>query len=190
MRKSQQLLMVLLLVGTGCALEGRHHHNEGVHLAAEIVGLVRTAVAPPTKTVVVTQPAPAPVVVTQPAPVVVTQPAPVVVTPVPVASPVVIPDYGYGWWQGTWVPCYNNWYWYHGTWVWGGRGPRPVPPPWAPDFRRRPLPPPPPRPHHIHHRPAPPPPRYHHHRPAPPPRVMPPPRHHGRPAGPPPRHYR
>ena len=184
MRKSHYLLVALFLAGTGGVLEARsHHHNEGVHLASEIVGLVKNAIAPAPRTVVVTQPAP--VVVTRPAPVVVT-PAPVVVTPVPAASPVVIPDYGYGWWQGTWVPCYNNWYWYHGTWVWGGRGPRPVPPPWAPDFRRRPLPPPP-RPVHHHHRPAPPPPRYHHHRPAPPPpRVVTPPRP-VRPVGPPPR---
>ena len=136
MYKSKYVLPVLLLLGAGTALSARHHHNEGVHLAAEIVGLVRTAVAPP---------------------------------------PVVIPNYGYGWWQGVWVPCYNNWYWYRNSWVWGGRGPRPVPPRWVPDFRRRPMPPPP----RIHHRPAPPP---VHHRPAPPPV-------HYRPAAPPPRHH-
>ena len=73
-----------------------------------------------------------------------------VVTPaqVVVAAPatVVIPEYGYDWWQGTWVPRYQDWYWYHGTWVWGGHGHRPVPPAWAPDFKRRPMPPAPPRP--------------------------------------------
>lgn len=65
-----------------------------------------------------------------------------VVTP----ATVVIPEYGYGWWRGTWVPRYQDWYWYHGTWVWGGHGRRPVPPAWAPDFKRRPMPPVPPRP--------------------------------------------
>ena len=65
-----------------------------------------------------------------------------VVTP----ATVVIPEYGYGWWQGTWVPRYQDWYWYHGTWVWGGHGRRPVPPAWAPDFKRRPMPSAPPRP--------------------------------------------
>ena len=160
MYKSKYVLPVLLLLGAGTALSARHHHNEGVHLAAEIVGLVRTAVAPPP---------------------VVAAPPPVVVAP----PPVVIPNYGYGWWQGVWVPCYNNWYWYRNSWVWGGRGPRPVPPRWVPDFRRRPMPPPP-RVHHprpapppVHHRPAPP--RVHH-RPAPPPV-------HYRPAPPPPRHH-
>ena len=73
-----------------------------------------------------------------------------VVTPaqVVVAAPatVVIPEYGYDWWRGTWVPRYQDWYWYHGTWVWGGHGRRPVPPAWAPDFKRRPMPPAPPRP--------------------------------------------
>ena len=73
-----------------------------------------------------------------------------VVTPaqVVVAAPatVVIPEYGYDWWQGTWVPRYQDWYWYHGTWVWGGHGRRPVPPAWAPDFKRRPMPSAPPRP--------------------------------------------
>ena len=77
-------------------------------------------------------------VVAEPAPVVVAQ-QPVVVT----APAVVIPEYGYDWWKGTWVPRYQDWYWYHGTWEWGGRGYRPVPPAWAPDFNRRPLPPPP-----------------------------------------------
>ena len=175
--KTKYFLTALLLAASAAALQARPHHNEGVHLAAEIVGLVKTAITPAPQTVVVAPaPAPAPVVVA-PAP----APAPVVVTP----APVVIPEYGYGWWQGTWVPCYNNWYWHHGTWVWGGRGPRPVPPRWAPDFNRRPMPPPP----RVHHRPAPvphrvtPPP---HHRPAPPPGVAPRPHHHGgRPAAPP-----
>ena len=63
-----------------------------------------------------------------------------------VVQPVVVPEYGYGWWQGVWVPRYQDWYWYHGTWVWGGHGRRPVPPAWAPDFKRRPMPPAPPRP--------------------------------------------
>ena len=138
MYKSKYVLPVLLLLGAGTALSARHHHNEGLHLAAEIVGLVRTVAAP------------------------------VVVAP----APVVIPNYGYGWWQGVWVPCYNNWYWYQNCWVWGGRGPRPVPPRWVPDFRRRPMPPPP-RVHHrpapppVHYRPAPPPPRHHHPAPGP-----------------------
>ena len=95
---------------------------------------------------------PAPVVVT-PAPVVVA-PAPVVVAPAPVVvTPVAIPNYGYGYWNNVWVPCYNNWYWYKNAWVWGGKGPRPVPPRWVPDFKRRPMPPPPSRP--AYHRPAP-----------------------------------
>ena len=94
-------------------------------------------------------PAPRPVVVVPPRPVVVVPPR-----PVPPPRPVVvIPDYGYGWWNNTYVPCYNDWYWYNGVWVWGGRGPRPVPPRWVPDFRLRPMPPPPPR--HGVHRPAP-----------------------------------
>ena len=63
-------------------------------------------------------------------------PAPAVAQPV-----VVIPEYGYGWWNGVWVPRYQDWYWYHGTWVWGGTGMRPVPPAWAPD-PKRPIPPP------------------------------------------------
>ena len=171
MNRTKYVLPVMLLLGAGTMLSARHHHNGGLHLAAEIVGLVRTAIAP--------------------APVVVTRPAPVVVTPA--APAVVIPNYGYGWWQGTWVPCYQDWYWYHGTWVWGGRGPRPVPPPWAPDFRRRPMPPPPRVVHPVrHHHPAPPrvvPPVRPHH-PAPP-RVAPPvrphhpaPPHHGAPQRP------
>ena len=90
-----------------------------------------------------------------------------VVTP----ATVVIPEYGYGWWQGTWVPRYQDWYWYHGTWVWGGHGRRPVPPAWAPDFKRRPMPPAPPRPVN---RPAP--------RPAPRPANRPAPRPAQRPA--------
>ena len=107
--------------------------------------------------------APAPAVIVQPPP----PPAPVVV------QPVVIPEYGYGWWQGVWVPRYQDWYWYHGTWVWGGSGMRPVPPAWAPD-PKRPVPPPvvvtpPPPPVVV----TPPPPRV---------VVTPPPRHHGRPA--------
>ena len=66
--------------------------------------------------------------------------------PPPPPAVVVIPEYGYDWWKGTWVPRYQNWYWYHGTWEWGGPGHRPVPPAWAPDFKLRPMPPPPPRP--------------------------------------------
>ena len=108
--------------------------------------------APPPRPVVV--PPPRPVVVPPPRPVVVPPPRPVVVPPP--RPMVVIPDYGYGWWNNTYVPCYNNWYWYNGAWVWGGRGPRPVPPRWVPDFRRRPMPPAPPRPAppRHHHRPA------------------------------------
>ena len=70
-----------------------HHHNDGLALAAGIVNLVRTVVAPapvvvapPPQPVVV---APAPVVVTPPPPPpVVVAPAPVVVTPPP--PPVVV----------------------------------------------------------------------------------------------------
>ena len=89
---------------------------------------------------------------------------------------VVIPDYGYGWWQGTYVPRWNSWFWYKGVWVWGGKGPRPVPPRWVPDFKRRPMPPPPPRP--VPPRPLPPPPVLRHN----PPRPAPPPVHRPAPA--------
>ena len=69
----------------------KHHDNDGLRLAAGIVGLVKAVVAP---TPVVVNPAPAPVVVTPPpAPVVVTPPAPVVVAtppPVVVRPPVVV----------------------------------------------------------------------------------------------------
>ena len=89
--KVKTILGVLLVTAIATpAFAGPHHkhdkrHNEGVHLAAEIIGLVGQALrvtAPPPKTVVVTQPAPPPppvqtVVVTQPAP------RPVVVTPPP-----------------------------------------------------------------------------------------------------------
>ncbi|MBR2873747.1 MAG: hypothetical protein IKB99_09635 [Lentisphaeria bacterium] len=110
----------------------------------------RPVVVVPPRPVVVVPPRPVP----PPRPVVVVPPRPVVVVPprpVPPPRPVVvIPDYGYGWWNNTYVPCYNDWYWYNGVWVWGGRGPRPVPPRWVPDFRLRPMPPPPPR-HGVHH---------------------------------------
>ena len=70
-----------------------HHHNDGLALAAGIVNLVRTVVAPapvvvaPPPQPVVVAPAPVvvapppPPVVVAPAPVVVTRPAPIVVTP-------------------------------------------------------------------------------------------------------------
>ena len=133
-------------------LEARHHrHNEGVHLAAEIVGLVKNAIAPAPKVVV----APAPVVVA---------PAPVVVAPPP--KVVSVPqDYDYVWYRGIWVPRHRDWYWYNNAWIWVGRGHRPPPPAWRPDFRR-PIPTAPPAHHRpapvVHHRPAP----VHHHRPA------------------------
>ena len=60
------------------------HDNDGLALAAGIVNLVKSVIAPAPKVVVA--PAPAPVVVTPPpppAPVVVTRPAPVVVAPPP-----------------------------------------------------------------------------------------------------------
>ena len=71
----------------------RHHDNDGLRLAAGIVNLVKTVVAPAP---VVVAPAPAPVVVAPaPAPVVVAPaPAPVVVAPNPVVVPrrvVVVP---------------------------------------------------------------------------------------------------
>ena len=107
--KVKTILGVLLVTAIATpAFAGPHHkhdkrHNEGVHLAAEIIGLVGQALRittpppPPPQTVIVTQPAPPPppvqtVIVTQPAPppppvqtVVVTQPAPrpVIVTPPP-----------------------------------------------------------------------------------------------------------
>ena len=80
----------------------RHHHNDGLHLAAGIVHLVKAVVAPTPPVVVQPAPvvAPAPVVVQQPvvapAPVVVqpqvVAPAPVVVAPAPVVlqQPVVV----------------------------------------------------------------------------------------------------
>ena len=55
----------------------RHHHNDGIRLAANVVGLVGAVVKP------------APVIVTQPA--VVAAPAPVVVAPPPPAPVVVTP---------------------------------------------------------------------------------------------------
>lgn len=92
--KVKTILGVLLVTAIATpAFAGPHHkhdkrHNEGVHLAAEIIGLVGQALRittpppPPPQTVIVTQPAPPPppvqtVVVTQPAP------RPVVVTPPP-----------------------------------------------------------------------------------------------------------
>ena len=164
-------------------LEARHHrHNEGVHLAAEIVGLVKNAIAPAPKVVV----APAPVVVA-PAPKVVVAPAPVVVAPAPVvvAPPpkvVSVPqDYDYVWYRGIWVPRHRDWYWYNNAWIWVGRGHRPPPPAWRPDFRR-PIPTAPPAHHRpapvVHHRPAP----VVHHRPAPVVHHRPAPVHHHRPA--------
>lgn len=110
----------------------------------------RVLIPPPPRVVI---PPPPRVMVPPPPRVVVVPPPPVVVAPPP---RVVIPNYGYAWWNNVYVPTYNNWYWYNGGWVWGGRGPRPIPPRWVPDLKRRPIPPPPPR----HHRPAPP--RRHH----------------------------
>ena len=92
--KVKTILGVLLVTAIATpAFAGPHHkhdkrHNEGVHLAAEIIGLVGQALRittpppPPPQTVIVTQPAPPPppvqtVVVTQPAP------RPVIVTPPP-----------------------------------------------------------------------------------------------------------
>ena len=59
------------------------HDNDGLALAAGIVNLVKSVIAPAPKVVVA--PAPAPVVVTPPPP-----PAPVVVTPPPPPAPVVV----------------------------------------------------------------------------------------------------
>jgi len=59
------------------AMAHGHHHNDGVRLASNIIGLVGAVVNP------------APVVVTRPA--VVAAPAPVVVTPPPAAPVVVVP---------------------------------------------------------------------------------------------------
>lgn len=88
--KVKAVLGALLITAVATpAFAGPHHrhdkhHNEGVHLAAEIIGLVGRAlgVVNPPQTVVVTHPAPPPppvqtVVVTQPAP------RPVIVTPPP-----------------------------------------------------------------------------------------------------------
>ena len=151
---------ILLIALTGCFLAGctcYNTHVPGRHIdhGENPGGIDRFfcnldyILFPPEQGYVV---APAPTVVVQPPP----PPAPVVV------QPVVIPEYGYGWWQGVWVPRYQDWYWYHGTWVWGGSGMRPVPPAWAPD-PKRPVPPPvvvtpPPRHHGRHapvHKPAP-----------------------------------
>ena len=153
-------VQILLIALTGCFLAGctcYNTHVPGRHIdhGENPGGIDRFfcnldyILFPPQQGYVV---APAPTVVVQPPP----PPAPVVV------QPVVIPEYGYGWWQGVWVPRYQDWYWYHGTWVWGGSGMRPVPPAWAPD-PKRPVPPPvvvtpPPRHHGRHapvHKPAP-----------------------------------
>ena len=123
---SKYIIPVTVLLGAAfCADAHPRHHNEGVHLAAEIVGLVRSVIAP--KPVVVTPPpppvvvTPAPVVVAPPPPPVVVTPAPVVVTPAPVVvtpPPVVVAP----------------------------------PPPPRPVYHHRPAPPPRPV---YHHRPAP-----------------------------------
>ena len=174
------IVSALLIAGGLTARPHHHKHDDGLRLAAGIVGLVANVLAPtPVVVAAPPPPPPPPVVVTPP-------PAPVVVTPAP--APVVVPAYGYGWYNDVWVPCYNDWYWYNGTWVWRGVGPRPVPPRWVPDPRRR-VPPPPPRIHRpapprVHHRPAPPP-RVNHHRPAPP-RATPPSHGHRPPAARPP----
>ena len=46
--------------------KGHHHHNDGLHLAAGIVNLVKAVITPPAPVVVVPPPAPRPVVVTPP----------------------------------------------------------------------------------------------------------------------------
>ena len=88
--------------------------------------------------VVVHDPTPAPVVVVDPAP------APVVVhTPAPAPVVVAIPDYGYDWYRGQWVPHYDGWYYYNNSWCWG-RSDRKAPhrpPHWKPDKRRKAPPP-------------------------------------------------
>ncbi len=120
----------------------KHHHKhkrdkdaERLHLAASIVGLVGdviTAVAPQPQQVIVT---PAPVVVTPPPP-----PRHAPPPPRPAPPPARIPEYGYGWYNGLWVPQYGSWYWYNSSWAWGGHGRPPAPPAWRPD-PRRPAPP-------------------------------------------------
>ena len=78
----------IVLAATPEAAAGHHgkHHNEGLHLAAGIVNLVK-AVLTPAPAVVVAQ-TPQPVVVAPPAAPVVVAPQPVVVAPPP--PPVVV----------------------------------------------------------------------------------------------------
>ena len=102
--KSQLICFGTIAVTMFTVPAAQAHHNEGLHLAAGIVGLVNSVLKPP-PTIVVNQtpviaqppvfvPQPATVVtqpvVTQPA-VVVTQPATVVTQPAVVTQPVVTP---------------------------------------------------------------------------------------------------
>lgn len=147
--------LVIPLIAAPHHKKDHHRHKDkdgGLHLAAEIVGLVGDVIAPRPKVVVVKPPPPPPprVVVAPPPP---PPPPPrVVVAPPPPPPPppprrvVVVPPpphYGYGWYNGLWVPCYNGWYFYNDGWRWGGRGRAPAAPRWRPDPRR----PAPPRPH-------------------------------------------
>ena len=118
--KVKTILGVLLVTAIATpAFAGPHHkhdkrHNEGVHLAAEIIGLVGQALrittppppppqtvivtqpappSPPVQTVVVTQPAPRPVIVTPPPRPVVRRPAPPPRNPAPV-RPAPLPKQG------------------------------------------------------------------------------------------------
>ena len=103
--KVKTILGVLLVTAIATpAFAGPHHkhdkrHNEGVHLAAEIIGLVGQALRittpppPPPQTVIVTQPAPRPVIVTPPPRPVVRRPAPPPRKPAP-ARPAPPPKQG------------------------------------------------------------------------------------------------
>lgn len=122
--------------------DDRHHHKKdgGLHLAAEIVGLVGDVLAPRPKVVVVREtPPPPPPRRPPPPPPRRYAPPP----PPPPPPPPRIPYYGYDWYNGLWVPHYNGWYFYNGGWRWGRHGRPPAPPRWRPDPRR----PAPPRPH-------------------------------------------
>ena len=71
------------------------------------------------------------------------EPAVVVHDPTPAPVVVAIPDYGYDWYRGQWVPHYDGWYYYNNSWCWG-RSDRKAshrPPHWKPDKRRKAPPP-------------------------------------------------
>lgn len=107
----------------------------GVALAADIVGLVRSCVAP---TYVYAAP---PVTTVYTTPTVYTAPGATVVT---------TPSYTYSYYNGYYVPYYSGWYYYNNAWLWGRPGPPPGPcPAWRPGPRwGGPGPGPGPRMHH------------------------------------------